>query len=270
MTGNQFKTHMSRRAALKLLAAEAGALALTGCGLSASTQETPTGQPSRTPSITETALATTSSTLQPTESSTNHPAALGLLPPVTQVGEVLPLPSPDLSNPAPLMAALTLRCSTRTCLPDALPLATLSDLLWAGFGVNRPGSGMRTAPSAYNMQDLHIYPATEGGLWLYDASLHSLVAVLEADLRPLTNPPADAPVQLIYVSRYPAGYSAQDMLQYSWAHTGFIAQNVYLYSAAAGLATVVRSSFDHDRLAEQMSLQSNEHITLVQAVGMAG
>lgn len=264
MTGNQFKTRMTRRAALKLLATEAGALALTGCGAFSAVQATPTTTatiPPLTPS--ETATAT-----QPVPTNTTqNREAQEFLPPVNQVGTVIPLPPPNLSDPAPLMAALSQRRSTRACLPDTLSLATLSDLLWAGFGVNRSDSGMRTAPSAYNMQDIHGYLADAGGLWLFEASMRQLVGVLPDDLRSLTNPPANAPIQLIYVSRYPAGYSDQEMLQFSWAHTGFIAQNVYLYCAAAGLATVVRSSFDHDRLAEQMGLQSNEHITLVQAVG---
>lgn len=33
--------------------------------------------------------------------------------------------------------------------------------------------------------------------------------------------------------------------------------------------SVVRSSFYYDKLAEQMGLQVHEHITLVQAVGLA-
>ena len=59
----------------------------------------------------------------------------------------------------------------------------------------------------------------------------------------------------------------EDKKFYSAADTGFIAQNVYLYCASAGLASVVRGMVGKDDLAKEMKLRADQKITLVQAVG---
>ena len=82
----------------------------------------------------------------------------------------------------PLMQALQERHSTRAFRADELPASVVAAILWAGFGVNRP-DGKPTAPSAYNVQDIDIYLATEKGLFRYDAGSHSLAPLLPDDLR---------------------------------------------------------------------------------------
>jgi nitroreductase len=54
---------------------------------------------------------------------------------------------------------------------------------------------------------------------------------------------------------------------YTAADVGFIAQNVYLYCASEGLATVVRGSIDKPALAKTLNLQPNQKIILAQSVG---
>jgi nitroreductase len=54
---------------------------------------------------------------------------------------------------------------------------------------------------------------------------------------------------------------------YAACDTGFISQNVYLFCASAGLATVVRGWFDQKRLAEAMGLPERMQIILCQTVG---
>jgi ATP phosphoribosyltransferase regulatory subunit HisZ len=81
--------------------------------------------------------------------------------------------------------------------------------------------------------------------YLYDAKAHALKQVLAEDLRSATgNQPfvAEAPIDLVYVSDQAktGNASAEDRLLYGGAHTGFISQNVYLFCASEGLATVVR------------------------------
>jgi len=58
-----------------------------------------------------------------------------------------------------------------------------------------------------------------------------------------------------------------DMLS-SWANTGFIAQNVYLYCASANLGCVIRAMVPKDKLAPAMNLRSNQRIILSQTVGV--
>ena len=100
------------------------------------------------------------------------------------------------------MSALNDRMTTRTFSGEKLPMQTLSNLLWAAFGINRP-DGRRTAPSAKNWQETDIYVATADGVYLYDAKKNALDTILTRDIRAMTGTQAyvkDASVNLIYVS----------------------------------------------------------------------
>ena len=183
------------------------------------------------------------------------------------------LPKPDTHGGKPLMQALSDRKSAREFASDSLPPQVLSNMLWAGFGVNRP-DGHRTAPSAMNRQTIDIYVVMADGAYLYDAAGNKLVPVVSGDLRALTGTQdfvKQAPANLVYVSDYAkmSGSSADSKLLYSGAETGFISQNVYLYCASEGLATVVRASVDRDALAKALRLRQDQKITLAQTVGLA-
>ena len=75
-------------------------------------------------------------------------AALAVAPAFAATQELkhIELPPPRAEGGMPLMNALKLRHSTREYSDRPLPVQTLSDLLWAAFGINRP-SGDRTAPT---------------------------------------------------------------------------------------------------------------------------
>ena len=64
--------------------------------------------------------------------------------------------------------------------------------------------------------------------------------------------------------------SEADKMNYSFAHTGFMSQNVYLFCASEGLATVVRAGADKAALAKAMHLKDTQRITLMQTVGHPG
>ena len=113
----------------------------------------------------------------------------------------LPMPQTDIGRP--LMQVLKDRSSTRTFSPARLPAQTVSNLLWAAFGVNRPDSGKRTAPSAMNWQETDIYVATADGLYIYDAKTQQLDAVSRDDVGAWTGTQSfvkDAPLNLVYVA----------------------------------------------------------------------
>ena len=57
---------------------------------------------------------------------------------------------------------------------------------------------------------------------------------------------------------------------YSATDTGFASQNVYLFCASEGLATVVRGLIDRPALAEAMGLRDDQKIILAQTVGYPG
>ncbi len=171
-----------------------------------------------------------------------------------------------------LLQTLQLRQSRREFASRPLPEVLLLEMLWAGYGINRPESGKRTAPSARNQQEMDIYVAREDGLFLYNASAHGLTKLTDADLRADTGKQdyvAGAPVNLVYVSdfeRMPE-ITAEKKLLFSGMCTGSISQNISLFCAANDLATVVRAYFDPELLAQKMNLRPGQHITLAQSIG---
>jgi nitroreductase len=183
------------------------------------------------------------------------------------------LPKPDMTGGKPLMQALKLRSTARSFSNKMLTDQQLSDLLWAAFGINRPDSGKRTAPSAVNWQEIDIYVALKSGLFIYDAAKHELTPVMAKDIRAKTGmqgAAAEAPVNFVYVAdqeRMKGAPSKDDRLLYSAADTGFIAQNVYLYCASEGLSTFVRGLVDKPALSIEMNLRKEQKIILAQSIG---
>jgi SagB-type dehydrogenase family enzyme len=180
--------------------------------------------------------------------------------------------SPKVEGGKPLMQALKDRSSSRSFSQDKLSVQVLSNLLWAAFGINRLDMGKRTAPSAMNWQEIDIYVALAEGLYLYDAKNLTLNPVLSEDIRALTGRQEfvkNVPVNLVYVADFSRMGSAagEDKDLYSAADTGFIGQNVYLFCASEGLATVARGSIDRQALAKAMKLRSDQKIILAQSVG---
>ncbi len=181
------------------------------------------------------------------------------------------LPAPRTNGGKPLMQALKERHTTREFAARPLAPQVLSDLLWAAFGVNRP-DGHRTAPSARNWQEIDIYVALPEGVYVYDAKANVLQPVVSGDLRGAAGTQsfvAQAAANLIYVSdgKKTGNASPEDRTSMTYADTGFIAQNVYLFCASEGLVSVVRASVDRPALAKQLKLRPEQMITLAQSVG---
>jgi len=180
------------------------------------------------------------------------------------------LPAPQKQGGKPLMAALSERMSGRSFTGEKLPMQTLSNLLWAAFGINRP-DGRRTAPSAKNWQETDVYVATPDGAYLYDAAKNTLNPVVTKDIRAMTGTQPfvkDASVNLIYVSDYSKiGEGSTDKQILIGADVGVIAENVYLFCASEGLATVLRAGIDRDQLAKELKLGPDRKITFAQSVG---
>ena len=184
----------------------------------------------------------------------------------------MPLPQPRQDGGLPLMQALARRQSARAFSPEPLDEATLSDLLWAAAGVNRPGLGGRTAPGAMNAQEVALYVAMPQGLYRYQPEEHRLQWVMDSDVRGLTGYQDfvdDAALDLIYVAEHGrmSLVPASQRSAYAHAAAGAMAQNVYLACASAGLSTVLRAWLDRDALARAMHLANDEQLLLAQTVG---
>ena len=181
------------------------------------------------------------------------------------------LPPPRLDGGKPLMQALRARRSTREFASNALPAEVLSDLLWAAYGTNRP-SGDRTAPHWRHIMIIDVYAAMADGVWLYDPKRHVLVRQSGEDIRAQTGQQefvASAPLNLIYVAH---GERIREVPQearrlYASVDTGFIGQNVYLYCASEGLATVFRGAILSEQLEKTLKLGDGQFVTFCQSVG---
>ena len=189
----------------------------------------------------------------------------------TDAPENIKLPAPDMAGGQSLMQALQNRRTSREFSAKAVPLIVLSNLLWAAFGINRPAGG-RTAPSAHEWHEIDVYLATADGLYVYDARIHSLRLVLAQDIRIKTGLQSfvgDAPLNLVYVADHSRMVEAaeSDRILYSAADAGFISQNVCLYCASEGLATVVRGMVPRHELAKLMKLRPTQRVVLAQSVG---
>ena len=197
-------------------------------------------------------------------------AALLWAVPALSAQELKPiqLPKPEIGAGIPLMQALARRQTTRAFLDKPLPPQTLSNLLWAAFGVNRPrdvkpGLG-RTAPSAMNKQEVELDVVLTQGVYVYDAEANLLRPVVAGDLRAkMGAPPAgQAAVTLVYV--------ASANLDYAQVDVGFIGQNVYLFAASEGLNAwfyALHGQQDATAIAAALKLPAEKRPLYAQSVG---
>lgn len=181
------------------------------------------------------------------------------------------LPPPDREGGLPLMQAFGARRSLREFRPDPLPLPVLSSLLWAAWGINRP-DGHRTAPTAIDAQEIDLYVALPDGAYLYDAGTHALQRVAASDVRRVTGYQDfvdDAALDLVYVANHTrmAMIPVSEREKYAAVAAGAITQNVYLFAASEGLATVIRAWIDRGAIADALGLGPDEQVLLAQTVG---
>jgi nitroreductase len=192
--------------------------------------------------------------------------------PAAATAQAIELPKPVTGGSRTLAEALRGRRSTREFASRPLSLTVLSGLLWSAYGINRPQSGDRTAPSWRHAIEQQIYLALPDGVWLYDPASHSLLPHLGDDLRGLTGTQdfvGTAPLNLVYVAdgARMGNASGEEKRLYAFTDTGFIGQNVYLFCASEGLATVFRGSVEREKLGKALQLRREQFVTFAQTVG---
>jgi SagB-type dehydrogenase family enzyme len=194
-------------------------------------------------------------------------SAMAQAQPLTKIA----LSQPDLDSGKSLMQCLKERKTSRAFSDRELSPQELSNLLWAADGINRPEEGKRTAPSAMNRQEIDVYVMLKTGIYLYDPKEPALLPVAEGDHRKIAGLQAyaaTAPVNLFYVpdlNKFKGPKKEQRMA--SGVNAGYISQNVYLYCASAGMATVARGSIDARALAKALKLKPGQEVILGQSVG---
>ncbi|MFD2238502.1 nitroreductase family protein [Aureimonas populi] len=178
--------------------------------------------------------------------------------------------------------ALRLRQSTRRFSPAPLEEEQLLRLLWAAAGVNREEGDGRTAPAWRGARNVDLYVALEDGVHRYDPATNALESVLSEDIRGEVSSASfiqRAPAVLIYVSDRDrlieaAGEESagdeQALAIGAHVNSALMAQNVYLFSAAEGLGTVlIGGTADREAIAAALSLPETQSVTYIQPVGVA-
>ena len=183
------------------------------------------------------------------------------------------LPAPDTKGGKPLMECMTLRKSSRSFSSKKLSPQILSNIFYAADGISRK-DGRKTVPTARNVQNQMIYAATADGSWLYLPKTHTLKKLGSKDIRSVCGKQgfhADAPLVLIYVAE-PAkiGNTPEQQQNFAANHAGYASQNVYLYAASEGLATVVCAMVDREALAKALDLPVSRQIMYSQPIGYPG
>jgi len=188
--------------------------------------------------------------------------------------KITKLHKPKMDGGKPLIEVIKNRKSERSFSEKKISEKILSNLLWAAWGISRPESGKRTAPSAINSQEVDLYISTAEGVYLYDANGHALKQILNKDIRAKTGEQewvGSAPLNLVYVLDLEKGVGDEEEAIFNAAiSTGAIVQNVYLFCTSEGLATVVRGSVNRKALAKTMKLNKNQRVLMAQSVGYRG
>jgi SagB-type dehydrogenase family enzyme len=188
--------------------------------------------------------------------------------------ETIKLPAPQKTGGMSLMEALANRQSQRSYSSKELTQQQMSNLLWAAYGINRP-NGYRTAPSARTAHEFDIYIIKNDGWYVYDAEQHAMLKMGNENLQEHAGTQdfvQTAPVNLVFVADMDkmASFSEEMQVFYSATDVGYISQNVYLYCAAEGLATIVRGQIDKAKAKEVLKLRPNQQVILAQTVGYPG
>ena len=180
------------------------------------------------------------------------------------------LPKPDMTGGKPLMQCLAERRTLRRFDAAKLPEQLISDILFAADGVTRK-DGRKTVPTARNAQNQRVYAFTADGVYLYNCRKHTLLPVKSGDHRKIcgTQPfHAKAPLVLVFVSDMSAvGNTAQLQALYAGNHSGSASQNVYLYAASKGLATVVCGMLDRKQIKTFLKLKDSDMVIFSQPIG---
>jgi len=189
--------------------------------------------------------------------------------------DIIKLNPPDLNEGISLMQALKKRKTNRDISDKKLTLQQLSDLLWAADGINRP-DGKRTSPAAMGIYCVDIYVVLPEGIYLYDAPANGLKLIAKGDFRKYAGMQDfvfTAPVNLVYTftlknpkNAPPAPIPEERRKMWGDVEVGCMVQNVYLYCASQGLASVVRGMVDQKKFSEIIKVKP-EQIIVAQTVG---
>lgn len=182
------------------------------------------------------------------------------------------LPAPSFDNSVPMMQAFASRRSSREYSSRSIDAQTLSNMLWATAGVNRPSDGKRTNPTAMNRQEITVYVFTVEGVSRYVPETHSLEQVVKGDHRDIVAAGQDfvmtAPVSIVFVGDYDKfGMGDEKARQMVAVDAGIACENLCLYCAGVSLATVPRATMNVEAIHDLLHLTNHQEPIMNNSVG---
>jgi len=177
------------------------------------------------------------------------------------------LPPPAYEGRTSLEAALANRYSARRFSDQPLPLADLSQTLWAAQGKTTDAvtGATRTAPSAGATYPLEVYLLAgnvtdlPSGLYHYRPQDHSLTPLRPGDHRAALSAAAlqqdfitAAPASIILAADYARTTRRYGERGQRYVHMeiGHVTQNIHLQATALGLGSVAVGAFHDERVQE--------------------
>jgi SagB-type dehydrogenase family enzyme len=211
--------------------------------------------------------------------------------PATQVANeaaMIRLPAPSTEGGQPLVQAIAARRSVRAYDGKPVPLAAVSQLLWAAQGVTQPApkapatwnakwgewrGGLRAAPSAGALYPLEVYvlatsvDGLEPGLYRYIPVEHTLVraGAAEANAKALAQAAfmqqdiAQAPIAVVITGVYErtAVKYGERAPRYVHIEAGAAAENLMLQADALGFGTVYIGAFADEAVSKTLGLPAD-------------
>jgi SagB-type dehydrogenase family enzyme len=197
--------------------------------------------------------------------------------------EAIRMPAPVTKGTMSVEEALQNRRSTRKFANRSLELAQISQLLWAGDGMNNP-QGKRTAPSgkATYPMDLYLVAGERGvnglapGIYHYQVADQALEPVAKGEFRAAVAKACnsqvwmtEAPVILVISGDYKRSEvkNGDKALLFTHIEAGLIAQNIFLEVESLGLGAGIAGGMNDEALGEALKLPPANIPFLVMPVG---
>jgi SagB-type dehydrogenase family enzyme len=222
-------------------------------------------------------------TVTPARNTTTASLSAQSLPDISEQnpGTMITLPEPITDGQMSLEKAMSLRRSVRIYINQPLTIGELSQLLWAGQGINNE-RGFRTAPSAGATFPLELYVMVnnvEGlrkGIYHYQIGEHKLKMIdtkeLEKDLARASlsqSMISDAGVVIIFSAifeRTTARYGERG-IRYIHNEVGHVSQNIHLQVSALNLGTVVIGAYRDEEVEAILNLGEELRVLYMMPVG---
>ncbi len=200
------------------------------------------------------------------------------------MGVEISLPDPEVRGRVSVEEAINNRHSVRSFSRRALELEDVSQVLWAagGMRVDAVSAASRSYPSAGGAYPLEFYlvagnvEGLDPGIYLYDASGHSLSGHREGDLRGDLASAAlgqgfvgAAPATIVITADYArsTGRYGDRGVRYVYMDAGHSGENIYLACVARGLGTVAVGAFRDDQANGVINPPGDEEVIYIFPIG---